>query len=173
MSAFMGILVRSAFWELAKHRIWAELFRDLLIFTGSYVTVVVGAFVINMFRATALLDNDRKIEIDTLSLRLELPDKAQTEHVAALLGQVGDKGKELIKFVLLDDEEVSMARMRQIRGLSHAEIYTIGNQCHEVGLLKFRSDTKDIAWQSSQYWNQSYYSVTKANREILKRLPYP
>ena len=95
----MAVLVRLALWKFHKVKLtWADVWADLLIIVGSYAVVVLGTFVVNLFRAPVWLDNDRAKEIADLTAKLKL--------VEPLRGQ-----KEIkLKFAAL------MRRQVEIRG---------------------------------------------------------
>ena len=69
--AIATVIVRLALWHF--HRItlmWAEVSINLLIIAGSFVIVLLGAVIVNLFRATALLDRERSEENAALAERL-------------------------------------------------------------------------------------------------------
>jgi len=166
MSAVTGIIIRGAFWEFSGVKVWAELVRDLLIFTGSYVTVTIGAFVINLFRAPALLDADFQKEIRRLSTELELPDKAQADHLRSLLAKLNDNGKAILKIALFHDE-LTYAIM-QASGISSDVMREGIRNCMDAGLLHWQNNHPDpmspLRWTSDVYW------VPSDVRLPLKRL---
>jgi hypothetical protein len=74
--AISVIIVRLALWHF--HRLtltWAEVWITLLTIVGSYGIVVAGAFIVNLFRAPVLLDNERAGEIRALAQRLKETEK--------------------------------------------------------------------------------------------------
>lgn len=120
IGAAMGILARIAGWEFSKTQIVHELIRDILIFTGSYSTAVVGSFLINLIRVPALLDADCQKELKRLSVELEAPDKAQAEHLRGLLSQLTENGKAVLRYCLFY-EDVNLPRMK-IAGLTDKDM---------------------------------------------------
>jgi hypothetical protein len=75
------VIVRLALWHF--HRLTltrAEVWITLLTIAGSYGIVVAGAFVVNLFRATGLLDEERADEIAVVTGKL----KQKTEEYAVL-----------------------------------------------------------------------------------------
>ena len=68
---FMGLIGRVALLLFGNVRItWADVWRDLLIFFGSYVAVVLASFVWNLFRTPAILDKERADEIAALTAKI-------------------------------------------------------------------------------------------------------
>ena len=89
--AISVIIVRLALWHF--HRLtltWAEVWITLLTIVGSYGIVVIGAFVVNLFRAPGLLDKERAYEIAALSDEL----KQRTEENTALTEKLNTPGPE-------------------------------------------------------------------------------
>jgi hypothetical protein len=56
---------------------WADAWNDLLIIVGSYTTVLIMSFVVNLFRAPVLLVQDRANEITSLTGKLKLVESSQ------------------------------------------------------------------------------------------------
>jgi hypothetical protein len=166
MSGVMGIVIRGAFWEFAKTKIWAELTRDLLIFIGSYITVTIGAFVVNIFRVPALLDAECRQETLRLSQQLELPDKAQADYLCGLIAKLSDSGKAVIRLAL-HHQEVSFQQMK-IEGLSDDALRTAVQECFSIGLLRHRNDMPS----SALYWLGDVYWIPEEFHVPLKRLLY-
>jgi hypothetical protein len=66
----MGLIGRFALLLFAKIQItWADVWRDLLIFSGSYVVVVLASLLWNLFRTPVLLDKERGDEITVLTAK--------------------------------------------------------------------------------------------------------
>jgi hypothetical protein len=106
--AISVILVRVALWHY--HRLpltWADVWITLLTIVGSYGIVVLGAFVVNLFRAPGLLDNERAYEIAALSNNLRrktednsvLAEKLQTinrqKEIRVTFAKLMEEGKDL------------------------------------------------------------------------------
>ena len=74
--AIAAIIVRLALWRF--HRIsltWADVWISLLIIAGSFVIVLLAAFVVNLFRSPALLDRERSQENATIAERLRAAER--------------------------------------------------------------------------------------------------
>lgn len=164
----MGIIVRGAFWEFSKTRLWAELLRDCLIFIGSYITVIIGAFIVNLFRAPALLDADCQKEIRRLSAELELPDKEQAEYLRGLIGKLSGNGRAVLRFALFH-EEITTKQLSTVLP-SWEDVQKGYRECLDLGLLKWRNDCPDrtnpMIWAYDAYW------VPDDFRTPLKRILY-
>jgi hypothetical protein len=104
VSALMGMIVRAVSWEFSHTEGWHELVLDLSIFAGCYAAVSITAFIVNLFRAPALLDAACQKEINRLSAELEFPDKAQAEYLRGLLMKLSDSGKAVLRFALFHEE---------------------------------------------------------------------
>ena len=85
IGALVGILARIGLLEFGRFKLWQEFLTDVGIFIASYVTVVVGAFIVNMIRVPALLDAECQHEISRLTSALEFPDTVLADHVRSLL----------------------------------------------------------------------------------------
>jgi hypothetical protein len=65
----MAVIVRLALWRFGLVNLaWANVWADVLIIVGSYAFVVLVSFVVNLFRAPALLDRERAGEIALLKV---------------------------------------------------------------------------------------------------------
>ena len=91
------VIVRLALWHF--HRLtltWAEVWITLLTIVGSYGIVVIGAFVVNLFRAPWLLDAERAQEIVTLTDKLKSTDPLNRQkQTNVLFANLMDKGQVL------------------------------------------------------------------------------
>jgi hypothetical protein len=71
------VIVRVALWHF--HRItltWTEVLINLLIIAGSFGIVLLGAFIVNLFRAPPLLDRKRSEENAALIERLNVAERS-------------------------------------------------------------------------------------------------
>jgi hypothetical protein len=169
MSAIMGLLTRFALWEFStKTKIGREIILDMLILAGCYVVVSVGALLVNLFRAPALLDAECQHKIEHLSEQLELPDKAQAEHLRALLSQLSENGKAILRYCLFS-EDVNLPHMK-IDGLTDQDMDNARKECLELGLLRWRCDAPDSA--SPGRWFYQFVWVPQEFHLPLKRLLY-
>ncbi len=164
----MAVIVRGAFWEFSKGRVWAELGRDLLILAGSYITVTIGAFIVNLFHAPVLLDADCQKEIGRLSEQLASPDKAQADHLRALLAKLNDNGKAILNLALFHEELTY--KLMEASGISSAVIQDGIRNCLDIGLLHWQNThpdpTSPLSWMSDVYW------ISPDIRSPLRRLLY-
>ena len=141
-SALMSIIVQAALWKFGKiHLDWSDLGRTLLIFAGSYVTAILGSFVVNFFRAPALLDGEYHQELIRLSLELELPDKAEADYLRGLIAKLSDSGKAVLQFALLH-EEITNKQLSTVLP-SWEDVQKGYRECLDQGLLKWRNDCPD------------------------------
>ena len=105
VSAFMAVIVRLAFWRFTSQTtwngVWHELWRDLLIIVGSYAAVILGSFIVNLFRAPALLDAESQQEINRLAFALALPDAALADHLRGLLVHTSEDARKVLKLAVL------------------------------------------------------------------------
>jgi len=153
ISAVMALLTRFTLWELsAKNKIGREIVLDLMILAGCYVAVSIGAFIVNLFRAPALLDAECQREIARLSQQLELPDKARADHLRFLLSKLGKNGRAVLEFALFR-EEINYQHMTA-GGLSDETILTGIRECIDAGLLIWRNDNPSsmMSWVYDVYW---------------------
>jgi hypothetical protein len=66
--AITALIVRLALWHFRQiTTTWAEILIGLLIVVSSFVVVALGSLIVNLFRAPALLDQERAAEIGTLT----------------------------------------------------------------------------------------------------------
>jgi hypothetical protein len=97
----MAIVSAVAFWAFGKSAVTlAALGRTVAIFVGSYLFVFAMSFVVNMFRAPALLDEERAREIDTLTgvmqtQALAIRDKSKQKELQTQFANFMQEGKEL------------------------------------------------------------------------------
>lgn len=77
--AIISLSLRLILWRFQRiTTTWAELGTGLLIIVGSFVIVVFGSAIVNLFRAPGLLDQDRANEIATLTSNLKQAAKSST-----------------------------------------------------------------------------------------------
>jgi len=96
------VRLRLALWHF--HRLtmtWDEVWISLLVAVSSVATVALGSLIVNLFRATALLDKERVGEIKALTSQLKLaqPSKNQeeiSEGLAALMKREGELYGQLV-----------------------------------------------------------------------------
>jgi hypothetical protein len=116
VSAFMAVIVRLAFWRVGQvqatwNGAWRELWHDSLIVVASYATVVLGSFIVNLFRAPALLDQERADEIAALAKENEALKQKQAvpevspqelrrrELVSAEAMSLGETGCKVLRYI--------------------------------------------------------------------------
>jgi hypothetical protein len=111
----MGLISRIALLRLGKVTItWADVWRDLLIFSGAYSAVVLVSFLLNLIRTPALLDRERADEIaalskenDTLKQKQTVPEVSAQERrrrdfVSAEIRKLGEVGRKILRYI--DDQ---------------------------------------------------------------------
>jgi hypothetical protein len=167
MSAFMGIIVRSAYWEFsATKKTGHELVLDLLILAGCYAAVSMVAFIVNLFRAPGLLDAECQKKIADLSVKLELPDKAQADYIRGLVSKLSENAKVILRLALFHEE----INNKQLSAVLPAWEQTREGcrECLKLDLLKWgnSSGLSDPAGLHDAYW------VPDNLREPLKRILY-
>jgi hypothetical protein len=127
---------------------------------------MIGAFLVNLFRAPALLDADLQKEIGRLSEQLALPDKAQADHLRTLLAKLNDNGRAILNLALFHDELTY--KIMEASGISHDVIRDGTRNCLDAGLLHWENNHPDptsaLRWLSDVYW------VSPEIRPALKRL---
>jgi hypothetical protein len=70
-----AVIMRLALWHFHQITLtWAEVWINLLIIAGSFAIVLLGAFVVNLFRVPGLLDAERADEIAALTARLKIAE---------------------------------------------------------------------------------------------------
>jgi NhaP-type Na+/H+ or K+/H+ antiporter len=93
----MGLIGRIALLLFGKIRItWADVWRDVLIFVGSYAVVVLASFIVSLVRAPGLLDKERADEVSVLTQRLRSTQQSrgEAERRKALDAQLADLMRE-------------------------------------------------------------------------------
>jgi hypothetical protein len=177
VSAFMAVIVRVAFWRFAQTQaswngVWAEVWRDLLIIVGSYATVVLGSFVVNLFRAPSLLDAECQHEIGRLTSELDLPDKDKANHVQWLLAQVGEDAKNILRLAMHYDF-IETQQIFKIQGLSDWDaLQETLEECRSVDLLRVKHEEIDPSSMMAIANQKHFYYIQPEFRETLKRLLY-
>jgi hypothetical protein len=79
--AITGIILRLSLWHFQQiTTTWAELWTNLVIVVGSFLIVMLGSFIVNLFRAPALLDQGRADEIADLTGKLKLVESSQAQN---------------------------------------------------------------------------------------------
>ena len=74
--AIAAVIMRLALWRFHQITLtWAEVRINLLIVAGSFVIVLLGSFIVNLFRAPALLDRERSEENAALIERLMVAER--------------------------------------------------------------------------------------------------
>ena|ERR1039458_6864401 len=97
----MAIVTAVALWAFGKSAVTlAALGRTVAIFVGSYLFVFTMSFVVNMFRAPALLDEERVREIDGLTgvvqtQALAIKDKSKQKELQGQFANFMHEGKDL------------------------------------------------------------------------------
>jgi hypothetical protein len=175
VSAFMAVIVRVAFWRFAQTQatwngVWAEVWRDLLIIVGSYTTVILGSFVVNLFRAPGLLDAECQQQISHLTSELDLPDKAKANHIRGLLAQVSEDAKKILRLAM--HYEAIEIRHIKIEGLSWDDIQKALQECVSATLLRVEHESIDTSSMLAYAKMRVFYQVPQEFRETLKRLLY-
>jgi hypothetical protein len=78
--ATAAVIVRLALWHFNRLTLtWADVWINLLIIGGSFAIVALVAFAVNLFRATALLDQAREDEITAVTAKLKIAEAAQLQ----------------------------------------------------------------------------------------------
>jgi hypothetical protein len=154
--AISVIIVRLALWRF--HRLtltWAEVWITLLTIVGSYGIVVLGAFVVNLFRAPVLLDRERVGEIAIITATL----KQQADDIAALTTE--NEGLKQTNTV----PEVSAQEQRR-RAFASAKIKELG----EVGrtILRYVADQGSFNMSAGPLSNFNEMAV---NNFLARALP--
>jgi len=74
--AIAAIIMRVALWHFDRITLtWADVWISLRIIAGSFVIVLLGAFIVNLFRAAPLLDRKRSVDNAALIEKLRLADQ--------------------------------------------------------------------------------------------------
>jgi hypothetical protein len=151
-----------------KKKIESEILLDLAILAGCYLAVTFAAFVVNLFRDPALLDAEAQNKISRLSAELELPDKAQAEHLRSLIAKLDGNGVAILKLALFHEQ--LNYRLMESSGLSHEERQRGIHNCLDSGLLRYQNNYPD--YTSPLRWLGDIYYVSPEIRAPLKRLLY-
>jgi hypothetical protein len=166
-TAIAAPVVTALFWVAIRG--WTDwlailyaLLLGILIFLSGWGIV----FIVSCGLAPVALDAQSQHTIAELSKKLELPDKALAVHLTQLLENVGPHGKNLIKFMLLYDEEVGRAQVSG--GLSDKDLSKTLRECSDQGLIKSRHE------QSGPHgmFISSFYWIPDGFRPTLKRILY-
>ncbi len=123
-------------------------------------------FIVSFVCAPAALDAQSQRMITDLSEKLEVPDKVLATHLAGLLEKVGPNGRDILKFILLRDEEVERRQLKD-DALSRDEISGALQVCSKEGLINTRDE------RHGQYANiilNSFYRIPDGFRLALKRI---
>jgi len=135
-----------------------------------YLIVIIALCLLSAGRAPAQLDAEFQTIVKQLSTQLELPNKAQAEHLINLLSRVGDTEKMVIRFVLMHDEiskQYINIPTHYSKDIGEA-LYT----CVKIGLLRVRSENNGEYSSMAFVGGSSFYYVPLEFRETLKRLLY-
>jgi hypothetical protein len=98
--AIATVIARLALWRFHQITLaWADVWINLLIIAGSFVIVLLGAFIVNLFRATALLDRERSRTAERGDG--ELAEEDPKVHLVPLNGEFVGTG--LIPFDLFNE----------------------------------------------------------------------
>jgi hypothetical protein len=101
-----------------------------------YVVLIGILFLLFVFRTPVELDSEAQKRINELSKKLELPDKALTEHLQELLSRVGSNERKVSQFLLWHGETTE--RRIKISGLTDEEISKSLHICFSENLIKTR-----------------------------------
>jgi hypothetical protein len=126
------------------------------------------AFFVSLARAPAQLDDTHRKEIVRLSEQLELPDKAQENHLRGLMAKLDENGRAILNLAVFHEELTY--RIMQSSGLSQEVIQKGTRNGLDSGLLHYGNNSSDpmspLRWMSDFYW------VSPEIRTPLKRLLY-
>lgn len=109
----MAVIVRFAYWEFGRARIWRELIGDVAILVSSYALVFVASFLWNLFRATAILDAEHQaaMEKSQAEWRAQMTDLEGKWRVAL------DNSQAESRATLADYEQRIANHQQQIKDL--------------------------------------------------------
>jgi hypothetical protein len=133
--AISAVIVRLALWRFHHVTLsWAEVWITLLTIVGSYGIVIAGAFIVNLFRAPALLDQERADEIAALTKENEAlkHNQAGPEVSSQELRRREIVSAEAAK---LDDIDRKILRYIHDHGQIHARI--LDQQFGDMALQSF------------------------------------
>jgi hypothetical protein len=142
--------------------LYAVLLGILLFFSGWGI-----AFVVSFVCAPAALDAKCQETITKLSQELAIPDADLAARLTPWLEQVGPNGREIIKFMLLYNEEVERGQLESGTTLSQQAAFDAVQVCLKQRLIKMR-EVRDK--QYSHIMLNIYYWVPDGFRSALKRM---
>lgn len=165
ITAISSPIITALFWEVVKGwRGWLDLLYAALLGVAIFFTGWVIAFFVSLARAPGQLDDTYRKEILRLTKQLEIPDKAQEDHLRGLLAKLNENGLAVLRVALFHDE-VNSKKMGAA-GLSNEVIENGTRNALDSGLLNWRNDApgSPFRWVFDVYW------VSPEVRVTLKKL---
>jgi len=166
-TAITSPIITALFWVAIRGwKGWLELLYAALLGVGIFFVSWGIAFLVSLAYAPVQLDAALQSEISQLSEQLALPDKAQADHLRALLAKLNENGKAILSLALFHEELTY--KLMEASGISQDVIQDGIRNCMDAGLLHWQNNHPDpmspLRWLSDVYW------VSSEIRAPLKRL---
>jgi hypothetical protein len=109
------VIMRLALWHFRQITLtWAEVWINLLIVAGSSVIVLLGAFVVNLFRVPVLLDAERADEIAKLNARLKIAEPLNTQkEISITFRKLMEEGRNIKERIITNQKAHELTAVTQ------------------------------------------------------------